>query len=365
MTQAPSTPLISIGILAWNEEDSLGATLASLGKQTLLESAAQGAIRLEVIVVPNGCADATARVATAALEQLMERFKGLMAAVRELDEGSKPNAWNQFIHQFSHPGADYFILMDADIELLTPGTLESLWMALEADQHAVVSTDVPVKHLAHKTRLSLLDRVLLGAGAMTKATPGQLTGQLYCARAPALREVVIPRGLIVEDGYLKQILCTRGFSEPVDNSRIVRAEGASHLFECYTRLRDIWNHQVRQAIGHTLFTYLTRYIREQVPDRPVQAKLRDLCDEDPGWFLCWVRQEVDRRGLWVMDTPSLTMRWRRVRNAHGSQKAKFILLAALAFPFDIAVFAVANQRLRSGQVKGIWKDTRTTKLPTP
>ncbi len=353
---------IVIGLLAWNEENSITATLASLGTQSLLRRADNQHFQIEILVVPNGCTDSTPQVAKQSLDRLKSTFPLISCRVEPLAEGGKSNAWNHLIHELSPPDVDYFIMMDADIELLTSNTLELLWQTLENNPHSIISTDLPVKHLTRKAHLSPLDKLLLGAGKMTRATPGQLTGQLYCARGEAVRKVWIPKGLIVEDGYLKQILCTEGFSHPVDNSLILRAEGASHLFECYTKLADIWNHQIRQAIGHTLYTYLTKYARTKIDKRPVFSAIMEKSRSDPEWFLKVIREEVKTRGWWVMDTPSLLMRWRRVRFARGPGKLKFLLLAAAATPFDLAVFLVSNSRLRSGKVKGIWKDTRTTTL---
>lgn len=353
---------IVIGLLAWNEENSIAATLASLGTQTLLRHADGQRFTIDVLVVPNGCTDSTPAVAEQALQVLKSAFPSITCRVEPLTEGGKSNAWNELIHTLSPQDVDYFIMMDADIELLTPQTLESLWQTLVASPHAIISTDLPVKHLTRKLRLSLMDRLLLGAGNMTRATPGQLTGQLYCARGAAVRKVWIPKGLIVEDGFLKQILCTDGFSQPVDNSLIVRAEGASHLFECYTKLKDIWNHQIRQATGHTLYTYFTKYLRTNIDQRPVYDAIMEKSRSDPEWFLRVIHEEIKCRGWWVMDTSSLTMRWRRVRFAKGAGKLRFFLLAAAATPFDLAVFLISNSRLRSGKVKGLWKDTRTTTL---
>lgn len=353
---------IVIGLLAWNEENSIAATLASLGTQTLLRLAQPGVLDVEIVVVPNGCTDSTPAVAAEALRRLASEFPAISCRVETLAEGGKSQAWNHLVHDLTPPDVDYFLMMDADIELLTPVTLEALWRTLDTTPQALISTDLPVKHLTRKPRLSPLDRILLGAGKMTRATPGQLTGQLYCARGSSLRKVWMPKGLIVEDGYLKQILCTDGFSHPADNSLIIRAEGASHLFECYTRLKDIWNHQIRQAIGHTLYTYLTKYVRTRVAERPAFPVLLEMSRNDPDWFLRVIREEVKARGWWVMDTPSLVMRWRRIRFAKGFGKIKFLILALAAAPFDLAVFLVSNARLRSGRVKGIWKDTRTTSL---
>ena len=61
---------ISIGILAYNESESIGLTLQSLFEQSLFTDAnCQTAI--EIVVVPNGCSDNTAEVARNLLAALI------------------------------------------------------------------------------------------------------------------------------------------------------------------------------------------------------------------------------------------------------------------------------------------------------
>ncbi len=349
---------ISAGILAWNEEGSIGAAIASLAGQTLLAKVDGGSVGLEIVVVPNGCTDGTADAARRALQELQQRFPAVRASVHDLPTPGKVNAWNEFVHRLSAPDSDYLLLLDADIELLGADTLWSMVQVLEEQPNVQVATDRPVKHLEREGRSGLLGRLLLGAGAMTQAAPGQLTGQLYCARAALLRRIVLPDGLIVEDGFLKQMICTEGFSHKVDNSLIARAPGAAHVFECYTSVRDVFNHQVRQAIGHTIYTYLRDDLQRPGLERPVFAELARRSRANPEWFRELVKAEVARRGWWVMDTPSLTMRWRRIRFAKGAAKVKFFLVALLALAVDIPVFLISNHRLRTGGLKGIWKDTK-------
>ncbi len=354
---------ISLIILAWNEEESISATIAGLASQSLLQRAGDGDPDLEVLVVPNGCTDGTPGVARAALDALAAGHPRVDCRLEVLEQGGKARAWNEAVHRLSAPDARYFLFMDADIRLLGAQTLENLWQALESNPRALVATDRPVKHLAQKARPGLLDRILLGAGAMTGSAPGQLTGQMYCARAETLRKIRIPAGIIVEDGFLKQMICTDGHSIPADNSRIVRADNAAHVFECYTKPRDIWHHQIRQTTGQTLHTIFKQALRRDFPQRPVYEALARRCVEDPDWFLREILDAVQRRGWWVMDTESLLMRWRRVRFGRGAARLKFAALALLAAPFDLAVFLASNARLKKGDVKGLWKDTRTTRLP--
>ena len=164
----------------------------------------------------------------------------------------------------------------------------------------------------------------------------------------------------MEDGFLKQMICTHGFSHAVDNALIQRSPDAAHVFECYTQISAVFHHQVRQAIGHTIYTYLRDDLRQPNLPRPVFDELRRRSADDPDWFPKLIRAEVARRGWWVMDTPSLTMRWRRIRFAHGLARLRFLVIALLALGVDLPVFLIANHKLRSGQIKGIWKDTQNT-----
>lgn len=351
---------IAIGILAWNEETSIGVTLRSLAEQSLLALAESSGWEIEILVVPNACTDQTADAAQIALDSLRQDHPAVQCAVHELVTPGKVNAWNETVHRLADPASDYLVFLDADIELLGLKTLENLVRLLEDDPCVQVATDRPVKHLEQKPHLNPLERLLIGAGAMTQATPGQLTGQLYCARYALLRQIVLPAGLIVEDGFLKQMICTHGFSHEVDNSLIQRAPDAAHVFECYTQVSAVLHHQIRQAIGHTIYTYLRDDLRKPGRPRPVFEELRARSEADPDWFPKLIRSEVARRGWWVMDTPSVTMRWRRVRFAKGSAKFHFLAIALLGLGVDLPVFLLANHKLRTGQIKGVWKDTRNT-----
>src|SRR5579864_3787713 len=59
-TAAP--PLISIGIIAWNEEQGIGAMLESLFQQTLFAELGKRRQQCEIICVTNGCTDRTPEV---------------------------------------------------------------------------------------------------------------------------------------------------------------------------------------------------------------------------------------------------------------------------------------------------------------
>ena len=360
--------IISIGILAWNEEECIAGTLQSLLEQSLIRGLTPGGpVRVEVIVVPNGCTDTTAEKAALALRAGAETLPGdhFTWRVESVAEPGKVNAWNLYVHRFSRPDADLIFLMDADIRYDHVDTLASMVEALNRHPDASVAVDLPVKHVATKTRKSLLDRISLAVSGMTQAAPGQLTGQLYCARGPLLRRVHMPLGLLVEDGFLKQMLCTDLMRGPCDNNRVVRAPEASHVFEAYTSVKDVFLNQRRQQIGHAVYTYLRDYLRDRVGEQDAGQIIAENNARDPDWFRALIRERVARGGAWVMYPGAFAVRWRRLRNLPPLRALLRLPVATAAFLMDVAVLVAANRRLRGGQLAGVWQDTKSRNLNPP
>jgi glycosyltransferase involved in cell wall biosynthesis len=354
---------VSIGILAWNEEASIAQTIQSVFAQSLADHLVATGGNLELVIVPNGCSDQTAAVAAQACQQFASTRPGIVTRVEALTRPGKTNAWNEYVHRLSEPAAEVLILMDADIVLRGTDTLWNMVSVLREQPQAVVATDEPLKHIALKKTKSWVDRISLTISAMTKAAPGQLTGQLYAARATALRQIIIPEGIIVEDGFLKQMLVTDGLSQPADNSRIVRAPHAAHVFEAYTRLVDILPNQRRQAVGHTLYTYLRDYLQCEIKSgRRAEKILRENGAADPEWFLHEIKRRVAEGGPWVMHRGALAVRWKRWRAQQGLRRLTFFPAALVGWILDLVIYSWANRTLKKGQLKGIWKDTKTTHL---
>ncbi len=357
--------IISIGILAWNEAEILGTSLRSLFEQSLLKHLPERQARVEIVVVPNGCSDNTAPLATETLRALAAPYPAdrLTWRVDSLAEPGKANAWNHYIHTFSNPDADILILMDADISFSHPDTLANMADALGQNPEAAISTDLPQKHVLFKKRKTLFDRISLAVGSMTQAAPGQVTGQLYAGRGPLLRRIYMPQGLIADDGFLKVMACTDFFRRPADNSRIIRAPNASHVFESYTRLTDIFFNQRRQQIAHSIYVFLRDYLKEAVGEKDAGEVIRDNNQRDPDWYRKLIRQRVKEGGWWVMYPTALTVRFKRLSLLPPLQALLNFPVALAGFLMDVVVLAAANHKLKSGTLAGIWKDTKTTDLP--
>ena len=148
---------ISIGILAYNEADSISKTLESLIEQSLFYESNTNDI-VEVIVVANGCTDQTVEVANLALKKLVDNLprQGVSWQVCEVADAGISNAWNLYVHQFSDSNSNYLFLMDADIEFVEPQTLRLMIDKLETTPEMSVSVDLPVKNLEFKKKKNLI-----------------------------------------------------------------------------------------------------------------------------------------------------------------------------------------------------------------
>lgn len=284
------TPLkICLGVLAHNEEEGIGATLADLMRQDLWSRTGTAA---SLCVVVNGARDRTADRARHSLAD-----SGITHSVIELPVAGKANAWNRFVHDFAPADADVLILVDADIRIPQADALSRLLQALEDAPAAVVAVDQPVKDIALRAGRGLGNRLSVSASELAASGPPKLCGQLYAARAGALRRIFLPEPMLVEDGFIKAMLVTDGFSRPEDMGRLVRAEGVYHVYEAEMRATTLFRHEKRILIG-TLGNLLLFEQAKALADAGVAvgAWLRQRTAEDPDWFRNLIRARLGRWG---------------------------------------------------------------------
>ncbi len=353
--------LISIGILAWNEADVIEATLASLFEQSALRAPVGdvAGATWEIVVVPNGCSDATAALARTALQALVESTgRGDIAwKVEELAEAGKSNAWNRYIHDFSAPDAELIVMIDADIEFGEVETIANSVTALLDNPHAVVAVDQPLKDAVRKPRKTLLERFTVAASHAAGGGAPAIAGSFYCARAAALREIWMPKGLSGEDGFLRAMIATNCFRSAADDRRIIRAHNASHYFETLTSLDAIFRHEVRLVIGTTLNCYLTwdLLLFATEPEGPGAGVLiRNRMARDPRWYPTLIDNAIRNHGWWVLPRGMLFRRFSGARRNQGVGRLKWLLIAVAGFLFDLPVFLAANRKLKKGKAIGYW-----------
>ena len=78
-------------------------------------------------------------------------------------------------------------------------TISNTVRALLAVPSAVVAVDLPLKDVVRKPRKTLLERISVAASRVNTSAMIGITGQFFCARASALRDVWMPKGMPVEE----------------------------------------------------------------------------------------------------------------------------------------------------------------------
>ena len=363
---------LSIGIMAWNEADSICTTLASLFQQSVFEKLAARGRQCEIICIANGCTDRTAEVVRelfARMEREHPHSDAFSTRVVEIEIPGRNNAWNRFVHDFSAPDTEFICLMDADIIFRNRDTLHSLVETLERDTHAQVSAGRHYKDVFFKRNKSWGDRLSLATSNMTGTIAGGFSGQLYCLRASIVKNIRLPRDLgATDDGFLKAIICSDFLTDEVDPSRIAIAPDAEIIYEAYVSFHDILNNQMRQMIGQTGVHVLLGYLRTL----PVEARKR-LADtvlahenSDPEWLGKMIARHIGRtRFFWQLFPGLTTFRFKRLAKLPGLRKITHAPAAAAGFVVTMIASWRAFRFLKNGTTYYWPKANRQTLVNAP
>lgn len=352
----PGRVYASIGIIAWNEEETIGPALASVFQQSFFSELARRGLRCELICIPNGCTDRTAEIA----EEVFSQQKRVHPEADTFDcrvvatsERGKINAWNSFVHSLSAPDAQFLFLMDSDILIHNRETLWSMLATLENHPEASVSVDCPCKDIESKHRRSLLERASLAASHLTQAGQAQLCAQLYCIRSQIARNIYLPKDLTAcDDGFIKTLVCTDFLTRPVCPERIRMADDAAHTFEAYTSPAAILRNQKRQVIGQTIVHILVDDYLKGLPEgqRVRLAKtLKEQEQADPNWLRRLIAEHVRRtKHFWRLYPGLLSCRFQRLARLAPFKKVTCFPVAAAGFCVNFLASFLAYQFLKSG-----------------
>lgn len=285
--------------------------------------------------------------------------------VCEVKEAGKSNAWNLFIHEFAAPDADFFCLMDADIQLHDRNALEKMLKVLVENPEYWIALDRPIKDIELKENKSWLEKLSVAVSKSSNAGQLYICGQLYCGRAEPLRNMWMPAGLPVEDGFLTQMVISENFTleNPTFTKRIVRVEEASHIFEAYTNPLKLVNHEVRVVVGIVINAFLTYYLQERCSKKLTAGMLINRMNkENHLWLNDFVRNSLVKERWWLIPISLVFRRYRSLRceaSPLGQNRSLWkallrILIATLAFIVDISIFIRANSTLRRKVISNYW-----------
>jgi glycosyltransferase involved in cell wall biosynthesis len=352
---------ISLGILAWNEECSIARTIESIFKQSIFDQWSHLFRKIEIICVANGSTDDTAKVARRALK--LDNPK-CHVDVASLEQPGKANAWNNYIHRFSDQSADIVFLLDADIELLHRDTIFNMTNTMSLDDETLAVTDTPIKHLEFKLKKSILDKISLFLSRITQSSSAQLSGQLYAMRGEFIRSLWMPENYktFQDDGFLKQVVVTRGFRHEPEARSLKKAPDASHIFEAYTGVRDIFNNQVRQATNVVILGFIIdelKILKKQNKQADLGEIIYSLNISDNHWVSKIISKEINERGYFVVSSFYFFARLKKFKVIEGVyEKLLAFPVITIGFLVDLLVYSIANQKIKNLSYDDVWKDTK-------
>lgn len=362
-------PKISLGIIAWNEEDSIGDCLKSLFQQSLFQKLRDRRMTCEIICVANGCTDSTPVVVQKIFDAQTRHHPHratFTCRVLNLRERGKLNAWNVFVHKASDPDARFLFLMDGDILVHHRNTLWNMAQALMSDAEAAIAVDLPRKDISLKPRPTLLEKISLATSAMTRAGTAQLTGQLYCIRANIARNIYLPRDLgACEDGFIKNLVCTDFLTRRPQPARIKAARNASHIFEAYSSIKDILKNQKRQMIGQTIVHLLVDKHLKRLPTadkKNLGEFLRDKDQQDPDWLKRLIHKHVRSiRFGWQLYPGIPGHQFRKLGRMRGLRRIGYFPVALVGLAVSLVASGLAFRALKQGSTN-YWPDTKSRRL---
>jgi glycosyltransferase involved in cell wall biosynthesis len=353
---------ISIGIVAYNESAQISQMLNSLFQQSLFNKP-DSDTEIEILVVANGCTDDTAIVAQDTLKELVKPslHNNVEWRVCELEQPGKSNAWNVYIHQLSSSLADYFFLMDSDIQLLEPDTLCSMLQVLETTPEASIAVDKPIKDIFLKEDRNLVEQLSvfvseLSGGKAMEGGAAWICGQLYCAKAKELRKIWLPTKLPNQDAFLYTMIMTNCLQSTEKNvNRVILASSASHIFEAYTDISALLRHEKWQIMGRTINELIYEEILTNA-EQPQNAGLfiKQKNEQDPLWIAKIIQKAITEKGWWLIPRFVLIRRFLSLLNKPLHKAILLLPVAIIAFIADLVLSFQANIELHRGREIGYW-----------
>jgi glycosyltransferase involved in cell wall biosynthesis len=303
---------ISLGILGCNEEYGIAHLLDSLETQTLLKQPYQ----LEIIVISNGSQDQMAQVARTKLAEFEQSSK-----VVELPVADKCAAWNQLIHRVAQP-ADCYILLDADIVLAEPTSLETLLQTL----------------IDHPECRICGGKVANSRGEITN--PNFIDGKCYAIRGDIARNIYIPDGIVLDDAYIAATAITNWYeiSQATGEQR-----GYARLLQCATvqaghtprdRNKSYWIASRKRTITARYTQKHIDYCMRSIFGGGELAKtmLMKLSSHHPNWFTEYLNQVSVRDFAPPFHPPDLQLSLK--------QTAQFLMYC---YCYLLSVIGIRNQ----------------------
>lgn len=339
---------VDIGVFVYNEEKNISRILQEILKQNILDDKR---FSVSIYLLANGCSDNSVPIAIKEIEKFkLDEF----IQVVNFEEGGKSRTWNKFVHQISRKDVDYLIFADCDIYFTQTNILKSLCEKLVSNSILQAASSRPVKDLALTEQpLSLIDRIILASSGGLNDWRRSICGQLYITRADVAKNIYMPIGLPVEDGYMRAMIVTDGFKSEADLTKIEGDENIFHIYESERTITALIKHQSRIVIGSAINAIIYKHINSfQTSEK---QNILNKASQDELWLQNLIRRELPTWPHGWIPFSFLTKRLSRaVEEPTLFNTPKKIVMLLLGLMFDTVVYFLSQYKMIRGSGAGYW-----------
>ncbi len=339
-----------LGIFAHNEADGIAALFDTLAAQDVF---ADADVDVRVVLLANGCTDQTVAIARAKVETL----PAVVAArieVFDFAQGGKSRTVHRFVQEVSRTDATVLGFMDADITLPRADTIRRMVEALRDRPALQTFTSCPVKDVVHdELPTGFVGKIIAASGGGLADFKTAICGQLYVMRSPMARQIGLPAGLPVEDGFVRAMMLTDLLTAPEDLTRIDGDEDIFHVYESIRTIPELIRHQVRIVIGSAINSVLFAKLRRETTTQAEAHEMLMTAADDPDWLGNVIKSDLPK---WPHGfVPFHFLAWRITAFFRGGDKSlRRAALLILGFGFDAVVYVLASLRMMFRQSAGFW-----------
>jgi glycosyltransferase involved in cell wall biosynthesis len=337
---------VAICILAKDEEKLIAGSLRQIAHQTFIRV---GIDVVEVHVVANGCTDNT----VAAAHGCQDLFYGPQVTfhVHDLHPGGKSRAWNRAVHELTSKAVDTLVFVDADVTFVSETVIEDMVGRLKADNKLAALSSYPVKDVYRKSSKNILDQFSLLVSSRTRHFE-VINGQLYVARAKALREIWLPDQIPGEDGFLNAMLSTQGFTRPADPALVAETAEPTHYFHSHSPLEFV-SHERRMIVGTMINRWIFEYLWSLRSTTPAGELIRSWNRTDPAWVDRLVAERAGK-AKWLIPSSILFSRFKGRAGRPLWKHAAYMPAAVAASLLTLPPAILANKRLKEVGAAATW-----------
>lgn len=342
---------VSLGIFAHNEQKNIKNIISDLASQTLFQDQK---VEKKAFILANGCTDATTVIASESINSLPSPIKTEFS-VCDLPFSGKSKTWNFFVHEVCDKDpCDIIIFIDADIRIRDSNTLEKMVSQLSSGPASVINSK-PVKDIdLNKNHLSFSQKIIASSGGSFTDYKSTICGQLYAAKFSSIREIYLPVGLPVEDGFIKAMIISTFLTLEDDKTKINGFPDIWHEYESIRSFGGLIRHQTRIIIGSAINSVAFKELSKYPKDVKKRSDFLKSASQTSDWLSSITSQQLPKFPYGYVPFHFLTKRQKGIFTRKDVGPMKKIFLSISGLTFDLIVYISATSKLAQRKGAGYW-----------